>query len=95
MEAIRQLQSDYAAKGVEFVSIIVKERGGEEFSKKLKETIPGHYYVLSLSDKRIDFPFFEDVIILDTDGSMRAFLPGVSRDMADYFRKKLDEILKK
>ena len=95
MEAIRQLQSDYAAKGVEFVSIIVKERGGEEFSKKLKETIPGHYYVLSLSDKRIDFPFFEDVIILDTDGSMRAFLPGVSRDMADYFRKKLDEVLMK
>ena len=97
MELMRQLQSDYASKGVELVSIAEMNYSNKKISKVFEETIPGRHYFLS-SKERIDlfgFLFFGDAVIIDKEGSMQLYMPFVSQEMADYFRKKLDEVLRK
>ena len=97
MELMRQLQSDYASKGVELVSIAEMNYSNKKISKEFEETIPGRHYFLSSKERRdlFGFLFFGDAVIIDKEGSMQLYMPFVSQEMADYFRKKLDEVLMK
>lgn len=97
MDIIQQLHADYAGKDLEFVSILKKTRYNSEFCKELEETIPGRYYILSPEDydAKIGFSTFCDVVLLDEEGSVLSYMPFWSKSMADYFRPKLDEVLRK
>ena len=97
MEIMRQLQSDYASKGVELVSIAEMNYSNKKISKEFEETIPGHHYFLSSKERNeiIGLPLLGNAAIMDKDGSMQLYMPFVSKEMADYFRKELDEVLMK
>lgn len=97
MELMRQLQSDYASKGVELVSIAEMNYSNKKISKEFEELIPGHHHFLSSQEcnEIIGLPLLGDAAIMDKDGSMQLYMPFVSQEMADYFRKKLDEVLRK
>jgi thiol-disulfide isomerase/thioredoxin len=97
MELMRQLQSDYASKGVVLVSIVEKTYSTQKISKEFEESIPGHHHFLSSQECNviIGLPLLGNAAIMDKDGSMLLYMPFVSKEMADYFRKELDEVLKK
>ena len=97
MELMRQLQSYYASKGVVLVSIAEKTYSNQKISKEFEESIPGHHHFLSSQEcnEIIGLPLLGNAAIMDKDGSMQLYMPFVSQEMADYFRKELDEVLRK
>ncbi len=97
MELMRQLQSDYASKGVVLVSIAEKTYSNQKISKEFEESIPGHHHFLSSQEcnEIIGLPLLGNAAIIDKEGSMQLYMPFVSQEMADYFRQKLDEVLMK